>query len=277
VRPDDLYEEDIWPAGSRQLNTPLLDEAQRGPLDGVRDIELAVPLARIAHDEYEAFSTGGGEALSDHESWVVLRTLTRVADRLGLTFAPPFRDFKSFKGYWLREGASHNYQARRNILNDIFNPLHDQLADLEAKALGATLATPISPHARTGWPTVDTEISELRRHFQNARTAQDYRGVGNDCVHVMEALSAIVYVPATHLRPGEDEPPVQNTKQRLERYIEDALPGSDNARLRKLAKATIEVAQEVKHSATPSRKEAGIAADAVIQLANVLRRLAEDV
>jgi len=94
-------------------------------------------------------------------------------------------------------------------------------------------------------------------------------------VDVTEALSRQVYDPAVHRNPGEQEPPVAQTKQRLERYVEDAAAGADNTALRKLAHATIEIAQHVKHSETPTRREAGIAANAVIQLANILRRLDE--
>ena len=39
---------------------------------------------------------------------------------------------------------------------------------------------------------VDSEISALRRHFLNVRTAQDYRNVGLDWVAVTEALSRLV-------------------------------------------------------------------------------------
>jgi len=136
--------------------------------------------------------------------------------------------------------------------------------------------SPISPYQRTGWGAVDEEIGELRRHFQAARTPQDYRAVGNDCVFVTEALSRQVYDASRHLRVGETEPPVSNTKQRLERFVEDSATGPDNASLRKMARSVIELAQHVKHSSTPTRREAGIAADAVIQLANILRRLDED-
>jgi hypothetical protein len=189
----------------------------------------------------------------------------------------PFRDFSSFREWWIRNGAagSGGYQARRNLLSGIFELLHNRLADMEQEALTSSLVEPISPHARTGWAAVDTEISELRRHFLSARTAQDYRAVGLDCVAVTEALSRQVYDPARHLREGEAEPPVAKTKQRLERFVEETAPGSDNAALRKLAVASIEFAQHVKHSTRPTRREAGIAADAVIQLANLLRRLDE--
>lgn len=92
---------------------------------------------------------------------------------------------------------------------------------------------------------------------------------------VTEALSREVYDAAQHLRAGETEPPVANTKQRLERFVEDAASGPDNAALRKLVRAAIEMAQSVKHRSRPTRREAGIAADAVILLANLLRRLDE--
>lgn len=154
--------------------------------------------------------------------------------------------------------------------------MHEQLAAIEQQALRSSLVQPITRHARTGWVGVDVEIAELRRHFLHARTSQDYRNVGNDCVSVTEVLSRQVYDASRHLRDGESEPPVASTKQRLERFVEDSAGGQDNAALRKLARAAIEFAQHVKHSSTPTRREAGIAADAVIQLANLLRRLDEE-
>lgn len=48
-------------------------------------------------------------------------------------------------------------------------------------------------------------------------------------------------------------PPVAQTKNRIDRYIEDALPGPDNAALRKLAKSAVELAQRVKQSCPRKR------------------------
>jgi hypothetical protein len=146
---------------------------------------------------------------------------------------------------------------------------------LEEERFEAQLADPVSPRGRTGWLEVDNEIKELRRRFSTASTPQDYRAVGSHCVGVLEALSRTVYDPTKHLRPGEQEPPADKTKQRLGRYVEDAIPGSDQAELRALIGRAIEFAQLVKHRETPTRRDAGIAADAVIMLANILRRLAE--
>jgi len=283
VRPDDFFLDttirDPWlpSRAGREVNEPLLRDLRVRPLAQRSDAEAAAALARLVHDDLERFGTDGGEELGAHEMREALLALRSVVDRLGLAdFDVPFRDYGTFKAWWVSQGAagSGGYAARRLLLSDIFNSLHDTLADLETKSLTATLTQPVSPHARTGWPAVDTEVAALRRQFQNARSAPDYAAVGNSCVRVLEALSAQAFDAAVHLRPGETEPNAPETKKRLDRVVEDALPGPANAELRKLARATIEVAQAVKHRTTPTRRDAGIAADAVIQLANILRRLA---
>ncbi|KJL30225.1 hypothetical protein RS83_00975 [Microbacterium oxydans] len=157
-----------------------------------------------------------------------------------------------------------------------FEPLQEQLEAREDSALAGELVAPVTPAQRMGWPSVDTEVQELRRHFHTARTVQDYRNIGNDCVAVLEALSATVYDAALHLREGEIEPAVAQTKQRLERYADVAFPGPGNEQMRALVKKTIEFAQAVKHNPNGTRVRAGIAADAVIQLANILRRIADN-
>jgi len=67
---------------------------------------------------------------------------------------------------------------------------------------------------------------------------------------------------------------VARTKDRFNRVVDIDGAGSTNATIRNLARATIEFANHVKHGGTPTRRKAGLAADAVISLANVLRRLA---
>ncbi len=284
MRPADFFTEETTkeepfglPAPTKRVfRSDLARGLRRAPLDDASDVEAAVALARLIHDELEAFGTGGGDELSDEDMREALLGLRAAAGRLGITgFSPPFRDFSSFRSYWLQEGASGSWQARRDILDGLFEDLHEKLTDLETRELTASTATPISPRGRTGWSGVDNEIAELRRHFTSARTPQDYRNVGNDCVAVLEALSRTAYDPSRHLRPGESEPPVAQTKQRLDRFVEDELPGAANAQLRKLTRAAIEMAQAVKHQGSPGRREAGVAADTVILLANLLRRIAE--
>lgn len=274
---DDLFESDIT-GGQRIFRHDWVAELRARPLAGVADIVVAVPLARLVHDDLEGYGTDGRTELTATGIRTAISALRATVDRLGIQgFDPPFRDFDTFRSHWKKVGASGSggWQARRDILSELFDPLHDQLDAIQAAALQATLAMPVTSRTQTGWPLVDQEVRELRRHFQNAKTIQEYSDVGNRCVRLIEAVSAVAYDPADHLRPGETEPPVQKTKMRLDRVVEDALPGPDNAPFRQLARAAVEAAQSVKHSHTPDRTEAGIVADAAILAANIFRRLRE--
>lgn len=279
MRPDDFFKDEADPFGlgtERKVDRDLLVSLRRHPHPGTEEPELAVALARLVHDELEAFGTDGGTQLNEAEIRDALLALRAVAKRIGLGDVDiPFRDYGTFKSYWLRNDGYGSWQARRDMLNTIFEPIHDRLIERESGALDSSLAQPVSPRGRTGWAKVDEELTEMRRHFEIAQTVQDYRNIGNDAVTITEALSRQVYDAARHLRDGEEEPAIGKTKQRLERFVEDALPGRESSTPRRLVRASIEMAQEVKHSDTPTRRDAGLAADAVILLANLLRRLDE--
>ena len=239
------------------------------------DLDVALALMDLVRDDLQLSGTSGGDRISDGDMRLAVRALERASARAGHEFKLPFRDHAGWRSYWIRKGASGSggWQARRDLLGDLFDGAYALLMAAQDRALDSTLAEAVSPHERLGWPEVDTEVGELRRHFRTASTPADYRAVGNDCVHLTEALSRQVYDHTRHRPAGEDEPPVAKTKLRLERYVVERLPGSDNAEMRKFARSAIELAQAIKHGGAPTRTEAGIAADAVIVLANMLRRL----
>ena len=271
--------DDVWDGPDTILHEELdmgrLNRLVLAPEPDNSDIDVALALMDLARDDFQLSGTSGGEQISDVEMRVVVRALERTSARAGQHFILPFRDHATWRSFWIRKGASGSggWQARRELLSDLFDEPYAALMAAQDQALESTLVAPISPRERTGWPAIDTELGELRRHFRGARTPQDYRGVGNDCVHVTEALSRQVYNHREHGPSGEPEPPVAKTKLRLDRYVEARLPGRPNAEMRKFARAAIELAQAVKHSGAPTRTEAGILADAVIVLANMLRRL----
>jgi hypothetical protein len=280
MRPDDYFTErhvgepDPW-STITEFDDELADRLRQRPLADVDDLDAAMALMQLLHDDLERYGTAGDERLSDEELGLALRTLRAVLKRLGIGFEVPFRSFTAFRTYWISHRMSGSWQARRSYLDSLFDPIHHQLIRLEEQRFESELVSAVSPRTRTGWTAVDTELNELRRRFRTSTTPQDYRAVGVHCVGVLEALGRTVYDPAKHLREGETPPLPDKTKQRIGRYVEDALSGPENEELRALVNRAIELAQHVKHSSTPTRREAGVAADAVIMLANILRRLAE--
>ena len=261
--------------GQRFVDWDLLDEIVSGNIDR-SDVEVAVALLRLAHDELEAFGTDGSQRTSEEDIRRILQTCRFLLKRIGISLDLPFSDFRTFKSHWVADDAYGSWQARRNILHHLFELVHRELAQREDNEIMSVLARPVTAYPGTGWSRVDEEINELRRHFAAARSPQDYRNVGNDCVAVLERLSEVVFDADRHLQNGQDVPPVANTKTRIGAFVEHVSAGRTNAEIRKVARAVIELAQAVKHRDTPSRRDAGIAADSVIQLANILRRLAEE-
>jgi hypothetical protein len=284
MRPDDFFTKsfagkdlaavETW-GQTTVLDHEFADKLRQRALPDVDDLDAAMALIQLVHDDLEHYGTDGGQRLWGEELGVALRTLRAVLKRLGITFDLPFRSYTTFRSYWIKHDMSGSWQARRDYLDSVFNPIHQQLVRLEEQRFESELVTAVSPRTRTGWLAVDTEVDELRRRFRTSTTPQDYRAIGVHCVGILEALSRTVYDPAKHLREGETTPPPDKTKQRIGRYVEDALAGPGNEELRALLNRAVEFAQHVKHSPTPTRRDAGIAADTVILLANMLRRIAE--
>ena len=260
---------------TRAFNASWVAQLRRGPAPAHDDLDVIAGLARLAHDQLERYGTDGGQELSEVDIRIALLALQATVGRLGITgFTLPFRDFGTFRSYWLRRDCSGSWQCRRDLLNEIFDPLHDQILNLEVKAYAAEAADPVSPRPLTGWSGVDTEIMELRRHFKLARTAQDHRNIGNDCIAVLEALSRQVYDPAVHRgtarlsRPSTRPSSGSTASSRTPRPARTTPP---------CAASPEPPSSSRNGSSTPdgSRRDAGIAADSVILLANILRRLDE--
>ncbi|MFI0479388.1 hypothetical protein [Actinomadura sp. 9N215] len=154
MRPDDFFIErqqahDPWgppPRLNRSLNTQLLTALRASPVQDHDDLDAAVGLARLVHDELEKYGTDSSQELTEHGIREAVLTLHAVLKRVGVAFNLPFRDYATFRSQWLREGCSGSWQKRRDMLNDLFNPLHDQLIEKESRALSST---PLSPSAPT--------------------------------------------------------------------------------------------------------------------------------
>ena len=269
MRIDDFFQEspdagNPWDSQETELNAELLTQLAQGTAPDPKPLETALPLTRFVREEFEAFGTEpAGLRLSEEEARAALRTLRLVLQRQGIEFKPPWRDFSSFKGHWLSEGAYGSWQARRDILEKWFRPVQDQLDEADEQQFIGELTEGISPHRDLGWSDVDDHIAQLRQRFRSASTVMDYKDVGNRCVGVLEALSAHVYDAEVHCPPGLSEPPVDKTDIRIGAYIEHRLPGKSNEELRGLTKKVSALAHKMKHSPKADRTTTGITADAV--------------
>lgn len=78
--------------------------------------------------------------------------------RVGITLDLPWRNFATFRSYWLRNDCSGSWQARRDLLENIFEPVQTELDRQEEAQFRAVLAEAVSPHTKTGWPKAGVNI-----------------------------------------------------------------------------------------------------------------------
>lgn len=278
----DLFEEEFGPPGSwtashpsRTVRMDLVLQLASGPIPGDDAVETAIALTQLVRGQYQAYGTDRSQQLDDVESREAIRSLRAVLRRLSVAFDPPWSDFPSFRTYWLAHEGRDSWQARRDMLAEQFEPVLEALERAQDQAFVNELTRGVSPRKELGWPLVDDQIEQLRHRFATASTPVDYKDVGNRCVGVLEALSALVYEPDLDCPAGAQPPPADKTDLRIGAYIDRRLPGSANEELRGLVKKTSALSHKMKHSPRADRTATGIAADAVILLANILRRLSD--
>ncbi len=246
-----------------------------GPVPGDDALETAIALTQFVRGQYQAYGTDRSQQLDDVTSREANRSLQAVLRRQGVAFDPPWSDFPSFRTYWLAHEGRDSWQARRDMLAEQFEPVLKALESVQDQASANELSRGVSPRNHLGWPLVDDQIEQLRHRFATASTPVDYKDVGNRCVGVIEALSALVYDPDLDCPDGVKPLPVEKTDLRIGAYIDRRLPGSANEELRGLVKKASALSHKMKHSPRADRTSSGIAADAVILLANILRRLSD--
>lgn len=260
-----------------ELKPDIVEKARYGELNEP-DIEVVRPLLELVRRGYINRGNTGYVDHSVAEFDSLRRALQAVCLRLGYDLELPFRNLDSFHLYMVDQYGSDAEETRRRAITEIFDPLEEFVETLENSTMEGILVEGSSPLDPGLWTQVDEEIRALRDKFSSARTASDFSDIGNRAVRIVETLSDLLFDPEKHLREGEDPTAYSKakTKNRLDRIIENELPGAQNEALRSFAKSCVTLAHRVKHSSTPTKRDAGSAADGVIILASTLQRIIEE-
>lgn len=122
-----------FPELVQRLDTALLDSLRAGPLSDTSDAAAAEQLLELVWGELEAYGTDGKNACDDKQIAIAIRTVEAVTRRLGILLELPFRNFTTFRSYWLRHDGYGSWQARRDILESLLDPARRELETLESR------------------------------------------------------------------------------------------------------------------------------------------------
>lgn len=272
---DTSYSTGSEPRSFVLLKRELLLELRAGLSEQTSDIDAARILLDLIQNELTMYGTYGGNKLNDEELELVLRTFKVVLRRLGCRVEFEFRNFTTFRSRWVETGmvGTGAYEARRSYIErQLFAP-REFIEVLEDNKLTRSLRPHGAVITSESWFEVDTEISELVRKFEAATTSQDYRALGTNCVGTLEALGRAVF-DADSMNAGESIP-VDRIIPRLEAFMNTYASGSTNTELRSCVRSTATLAHRLKHRSNPTVAMAGVAAEAVIALTNIVKRISE--
>jgi hypothetical protein len=118
------------------LNEGMLDDLRSDSLPLLSDVSAAEGLLDLVHDEFVGYGTSGDNDLTHKQIALAIQALEAVTWRLGMPVKLPFRDFTSFRGYWIGIGASGHggWQARRDIVAGLLDPAREQLDSIRRGA-----------------------------------------------------------------------------------------------------------------------------------------------
>jgi hypothetical protein len=225
VRADDFFVLDD--RSERVLNQGVLVDLIADSLPIASDAAVAYGLLDLLHDELVACGTKGNNELSDKEVGLVIQALEAVVWRLfGMPLNLPFRNFTTFRSYWISEGAAGpgGWQARRDIVEGLLDPIRQELTRQRrsgipqiSEELIATLRDPAA-------------IREQLGRLQRIAQSDPPLAIGTAKELVESTAKTVLQERGTHVNDKDDLPTlVKQAQEALGLHPATGQPGPDSS------------------------------------------------
>ena len=192
-------------------------------------------------------------------------TLTQELNTRGLSNPIPYSDLWHWYGKW-SSGDLPTYQSRREYIRGLFEPLREHLLEGPSSQGTEMFSEP------TGWSLVDRQLGEARKVLESASTEEQFQSVGLHCRETLISLAQTVFDPDQHPPTDGDNVDVGDTdaKRMLDRFLAVEVSGRSNAGARRLAKVSLDLANELQHRRTATFRQAALCAEATASVINII-------
>jgi hypothetical protein len=175
----------------------------------------------------------------------------------------PFEDLCAWYGRW-SSGDLPSYQSRRDYVRQLYRPLLNNLA-------GKSFRNPAEPNREpTGWEKVDRILDKITSEIGKADKEEDYQATGLLCRECLISLAQAVFDPAKHRTEDEVSPSNTDAYRMLEAYFSAEFSGSHDEVLRRHAKSSLALANQLQHKRTAQYKEAALCVEATRTVVNIV-------
>lgn len=182
-----------------------------------------------------------------------------------LTFENPnsFGDLWEWYARW-SSGEMPQYKNRRAFIGEMYGDLLKSLQETEQPEL---LNIPVN---MTGWERIDRTVKEIKMRLKQAANEEQFQTVGLLCRETIISIAQAIYNEEKHPTLDSVKASKSDAKRMLEAYIAVELVGGANENLRKYARASNDLANELTHKRTANAKDASLCASATISLVNLI-------
>jgi hypothetical protein len=186
-------------------------------------------------------------------------TINAGLRRLGIDPPFPWDDLWGWHGKW--KEVSGTYAGRRKYINDLVEPVRDQLERL-IFGLAATDPGPAAPN----WPDLEQRVSGLHNELQAAESIDDLQDIGRRAREVHIDLASLVYRDEMLPASETQQPKSGDAKTRLFFTATHLMPGSSHEEWRVLIRAAWDLPNKITHSSGINRVDAFAAVQATVLL-----------
>ena len=208
-------------------------------------------------------ATGGHRIQNVNEEYKnTYQKVNRTLQRLNIQNSNPYEDLWNWYGKW-RSDFPH-YRERRAYIKELYDSILKTLSeDEEPEMISVTVDL-------KGWERIERAIQEIKIQQSNANNEEQFQMVGLLCRETIITLAQAVYDKEKHIISEKITISKTDAKRMLEAYISVELSGSSNETLRKSAKATLDLANELTHKRTATKKDSALCSTATLSLINFI-------
>lgn len=210
-------------------------------------------------------ATGGNRIQDEDERYKKLHTqIERDCKKLNLTYNNSFYSLWDWFGKWKADFPT--YQERRVFINDLFAPT---LAYFEEAENYNNIETIVE---LDDWERIKRTVIKIKRESNNAKDEEDFQTIGLLCRDVIISLAQAVYDPLIHGATDDTGKQIGNTDavRMIGNYVSVKLNGSHNKELRAYAKATNDLANQLTHKRSATKKDMLLIVSSTIALINFI-------
>lgn len=222
----------------------------------------------IVHQQTMIDAGTGNAAIQDINDYYMAREARIVA--LCAANGVPYENPHDDLWHWFRHYKEHfgTYAERRQYVRELFKPAIRAVS-------GRTFAT-VPEREPTGWERVDRGLAKARADLDVAAAEEAWQAVGLLCREVIISLAQAVHDPEVHPTTDEKGTVISRTDARrlLEAWLHHEYEGGSNKEIRAHIRASLDLANNLQHRRTATRKLAALCLEATSSAVAVVAILA---